>query len=51
MEKKITVYVVTSADSSVTFGTKSQANKAVELLNQFGYVAEITQEKKTVSLA
>ncbi|MCS5736377.1 UNVERIFIED_CONTAM: hypothetical protein RF648_17585 [Kocuria sp. CPCC 205274] len=50
MQKKITVYIVTAGESKVPFTTKSRANEAVELLAKFGVVAEITTEKRTVTI-
>ena len=51
MEKKITVYVVTSNSLELVYPTKSQANNAVETLAKFGYESELKQDKRTVTLA
>lgn len=51
MEKKITVYVVVSNSVESVYPTKSQANNAVATLAKFGYESELTQVKRTVTLA
>lgn len=51
MEKKITVYVVTANSQESVYATKSQANGAIETLAKFGVTAELTQVKRTVTLA
>ena len=51
MEKKITVYVVTCNDIEHVYATKSRASETLEILNKFGYTAELKQEKRTVTLA
>lgn len=52
MNKTITVYLVTTnnSDNAVTFGTRSQAEKAVELLTKFDIVANIEQSKKVINI-
>lgn len=51
MEKKITVYVVSTNSQESVYATKSQANNAIDTLAKFGIVAELTQDKRTVTLA
>lgn len=52
MQKTITVYVVsnTTTEKTVTFGTRSQAEKAVDLLERFGIESNLEQSKKTVNI-
>lgn len=51
MKKSITVHVVTSGSTAVPFLTKGEAEKAKAVLEQFGHAAEITQEKRTATIA
>ena len=51
MEKKITVYVVSANSIEYVYATKSQANNAIDTLVKFGVASELTQDKRTVTLA
>lgn len=51
MEKFITVYIVKHNDIEHVYPTKSQAQKVVDVLEQYGHNAEIEQAKRKVTLA
>lgn len=50
MEKKITVYVVKTAGSSVSFATAARARAAQELLTAFAIEAVVEKEIRVVTL-
>lgn len=52
MNKTITVYVVSTShsDKTVTFGTRSQAEKAIDLLAKLDIEATVEQSKKVINI-
>lgn len=50
MEKKITVYALSSGDKTKNFTTAKNAEASKELLAEFGIVAEVTKTVKTVNI-
>lgn len=51
MNKKITVYILKSESTEKVYPTIAQAKQGQELLQHFGITAEITKEKKVISLS
>ena len=50
MEKKITVHRLVSNEVSKVFPSKNAANKALALLESFGYTGEVVTEKQSVTI-
>ena len=51
MEKKITVYVVSTETHTQVYATKKQAQLVVEMLQSFGENPTLVQEKRTATIS